>query len=140
MPGEKGPNIRPKTIFCRLHDWDAQRKQKIEQRRAQLKAQELAECSGTPDTSKSAAKLRRGPRRSPATSSARRELALGVPTPPLSATHKQARPSLIPPDARFPRAQGSSGATTTVPFVWRGHTKSRTTRAGRALELALRLG
>ena len=52
----------------------------------------------------------------------------------------EARPSLIPPDARFPRAQGSSGATATVPFVWRGHTKSRATRVGRALELALRLG
>ena len=52
----------------------------------------------------------------------------------------EARPSLIPPDARIPRAQGSSGATATVPFVWRGHTKSRTTRAGRALDLALRLG
>ena len=52
----------------------------------------------------------------------------------------RARPALIPPDARFPRAQGSSGATATVPFVWRGHTKSRTARAGRALELALRLG
>ena len=51
-----------------------------------------------------------------------------------------ARPSLIPPDAHIPRAQGSSGATATVPFIWRGHTKSRTTRAGRALELALRLG
>ena len=50
------------------------------------------------------------------------------------------RPSLISPDARTPRAQGSSGATATVPFVWRGHTKSRTTRAGRALELAVRLG
>ena len=51
-----------------------------------------------------------------------------------------ARPSPIPPDARTPRAQGSSGATATVPFLWRGHTKSRTTRAGRAPELALRLG
>ena len=50
-----------------------------------------------------------------------------------------ARPSLISPDARIPRAQGSSGASATVPFVWRGHTKSRTTQARRALELALRL-
>ena len=58
----------------------------------------------------------------------------------LAAQDDPARPSLIPLDARIPRAQGSSGATATVPFVLRGHTKSRTTRAGRALELALRLG
>ena len=53
-----------------------------------------------------------------------------------------ARPSLLrlfPPCALSPHAQGSGGATATVPFAWRGHTKSTTTRAGRALDLALRL-
>ena len=35
------------------------------------------------------------------------------------------------------RAQGSSGAVATVPFVWRSHAKSPTTRAGRALDIAL---
>ena len=44
------------------------------------------------------------------------------------------------PGARTPRAQGSSGATATVPFAWRGHTKRRTTRAGRAPDPAVRLG
>ena len=48
-----------------------------------------------------------------------------------------ARPSPIPPDARIPRAQGSSGATATVPFAWRGHTKSRTTRARPSPDLAV---
>ena len=37
------------------------------------------------------------------------------------------------------RAQGSSGAVATVPFVWRSHAKAPTTRAGRALDIALRL-
>ena len=35
------------------------------------------------------------------------------------------------------RAQGSSGAVATMPFVWRSHAKSPTTRAGRALDTAL---
>ena len=44
---------------------------------------------------------------------------------------------VFPLGARIPRARGSSGATATVPFVWRGHTKTPTTRAGRALDIAV---
>ena len=48
---------------------------------------------------------------------------------------------LFPACALISHAQGSSGVVDTMLFAWRGHTKSRTTaRAGRALELALRLG
>ena len=35
--------------------------------------------------------------------------------------------------------QGSSGAVATMQLVWRSHAKSPTTRAGRALDIALRL-
>ena len=35
--------------------------------------------------------------------------------------------------ARFPHAQGSSGASATVPFVWRGLAQSATTRTGASL-------
>ena len=51
----------------------------------------------------------------------------------------QARPSLIPLCAFVSHAQGSSGVVATMPLVWRGRTKSPTTRAGPSLELALRL-
>ena len=36
---------------------------------------------------------------------------------------------LFPPCALVAHAQGSSGVVATMPFVWRGHTKSLTTRA-----------
>ena len=46
---------------------------------------------------------------------------------------------VFPLFAFISRAQGSSGAVATMPFVWRSHAKSPTTRAGRALDIALRL-
>ena len=50
------------------------------------------------------------------------------------------RPSRIPPlCALVPRVQGSSGAVSTVQFVWRGHAKTPTTRAGPWPDFALRL-
>ena len=42
---------------------------------------------------------------------------------------------LFPPHAPSSHAQGSSGVVATMPFVWRGRTKSPTTRPGRALTL-----
>ena len=36
-----------------------------------------------------------------------------------------------------PHAQGSSGVVTTVPLVWRGHTKSPTARSGPSHDLAM---
>ena len=41
--------------------------------------------------------------------------------------------------ALVPRVQGSSGAVATVQFVWRGHAKTLTTRAGPWPDFALRL-
>ena len=46
---------------------------------------------------------------------------------------------LFPPCALVSRAQGSSGAVATVQFVWRGHAKTPTTRAGPWPDFALRL-
>ena len=46
---------------------------------------------------------------------------------------------LFPPCACISHAQGSSGVVVNMAFVWRGRTKSATTRAGRALDLAVRL-
>ena len=49
-------------------------------------------------------------------------------------------PSRIPPlCALVPRVQGSSGAVATAQFVWRGHAKTPTTRAGPWPDFALRL-
>ena len=42
---------------------------------------------------------------------------------------------MFPLSAFIPHAQGSSGVVATMPFVWRGRTKSPTTRAGRVLDL-----
>ena len=43
----------------------------------------------------------------------------------------QARPPRVPPlCVHFAHAQGSSGDVAPVPIVWRGRTKSPTTRAG----------
>ena len=44
---------------------------------------------------------------------------------------------LFPPHAPSPHAQGSSGDVATVPFAWRGHTKSLTTRARPGPDLAV---
>ena len=44
------------------------------------------------------------------------------------------------PCALISHAQGSSGVVDTMPFAWRGHTKSLTTRARPSPDLALRLG
>ena len=46
---------------------------------------------------------------------------------------------VFPRFACLSRAQGSSGTVATMPFVWRSHAKSPATRAGRALDIALRL-
>ena len=46
---------------------------------------------------------------------------------------------VFPLCALVPRVQGSSGAVATVHFVWRGHTKTPTTRAGPWPDFALRL-
>ena len=46
---------------------------------------------------------------------------------------------VFPLFAVISRAQGSSGAVATMPFVWRSHAKSPPTRAGCALDIALRL-
>ena len=46
---------------------------------------------------------------------------------------------VFPLCALVPRAQGSSGAVATVQFVWRGHAKTPTTRAGPWPDFALRL-
>ena len=46
---------------------------------------------------------------------------------------------LLPPCALLSHAQGSSGAVATMPFVWRGHTKSPTTRARPSHDLPLPL-
>ena len=46
---------------------------------------------------------------------------------------------VFPLFALISRAQESSGAVATMPFVWRSHANSPTTRAGRALDIALRL-
>ena len=44
---------------------------------------------------------------------------------------------VFPLFAFISRGKGSSGAVATMPFVWRSHAKSPTTRAGRALDIAL---
>ena len=50
------------------------------------------------------------------------------------------RPSRIPHlCALVPRVQGSSGAVATAQFVWRGHAKAPTTRAGPWPDFASRL-
>ena len=46
---------------------------------------------------------------------------------------------VFPLCALVPRVQGSSGAAATVQFVWRGHAKTPTTRAGPWPDFALRL-
>ena len=46
---------------------------------------------------------------------------------------------VFPLCALVPRVQGSSGAVSTVQFVWRGHAKTPTTRAGPWPDFALRL-
>ena len=46
---------------------------------------------------------------------------------------------VFPLCALVPRVQGSSGAAASVQFVWRGHAKTRTTRAGPWPDFALRL-
>ena len=46
---------------------------------------------------------------------------------------------VFPLCALVPRVQGSSGAVATVQFVWRGHAKTPTTRAGPWPDFALRL-
>ena len=46
---------------------------------------------------------------------------------------------VFPLCALVPRAQGSTGAVATVRFVWRGHAKTPTTRAGPWPDFALRL-
>ena len=46
---------------------------------------------------------------------------------------------VFPPCALVPRVQGSSGSVATVQFVWRGHAKTPTTRAGPWPDCALRL-
>ena len=46
---------------------------------------------------------------------------------------------LFPPHAPSSHAQGSSGVVATVPFAWRGHTKSTTARSGPSPDLAVRL-
>ena len=46
---------------------------------------------------------------------------------------------LFPLCALVPRVQGSSGAVASVRFVWRGHAKTPTTRAGPWPDFALRL-
>ena len=48
-------------------------------------------------------------------------------------------PRVFPLCALVPRVQGSSGAVATVQFVWRGHAKTPTTRAGPWPDFALRL-
>ena len=47
-------------------------------------------------------------------------------------------PRVFPLCALVPRVQGSSGAVATVQFVWRGHAKTPTTRAGPWPDFALR--
>ena len=44
---------------------------------------------------------------------------------------------LFPPCALVLHAQGSSGVVDNMPFVWRGHTKSLTTRARPSPDLAV---
>ena len=44
---------------------------------------------------------------------------------------------LFPPCALVSHAQGSSSVVDNMPFAWRGHTKSLTTRAGPSPELAV---
>ena len=44
---------------------------------------------------------------------------------------------LFPPCALSSRAQGSSGDVANMPFAWRGHTKSLTTRARPSPDLAV---
>ena len=46
---------------------------------------------------------------------------------------------VFPLCALVPRVQGSSGAVATVQYVWRGHVKTPTTRAGPWPDFALRL-
>ena len=46
---------------------------------------------------------------------------------------------VFPLCALVPRVQGSSGAVSTMQFVWRGHAKTPTTRAGPWPDFALRL-
>ena len=46
---------------------------------------------------------------------------------------------VFPLCALVPRVQGSSGAVATVQYVWRGHAKTPTTRAGPWPDFALRL-
>ena len=46
---------------------------------------------------------------------------------------------LFPPCTLISHTQGSSGVVDTMPFVWRSHAKSPPTRAGCALDIALRL-
>ena len=44
---------------------------------------------------------------------------------------------LFPPHAPSSHAQGSSGVVATVPFAWRGHTKSTTARSGPSPDLVV---
>ena len=44
---------------------------------------------------------------------------------------------LFPPCALVSHAQGSSGVVDNMPFAWRGHTKSLTTRARPSPDLAV---
>ena len=44
---------------------------------------------------------------------------------------------LFPPCALVSHAQGSSGVVGNMPFAWRGHTKSLTTRARPSPDLAV---
>ena len=44
---------------------------------------------------------------------------------------------LFPPCALISHAQGSSGVVDNMPFAWRGHTKSLTTRARPSPDLAV---
>ena len=70
-------------------------------------------------------------------------MVFAAPEPEASKAERKALCNKGPPSLRvFPlfaftsSAQGSSGAVATMPFVWRSHAKSPTTRAGRALDIA----
>ena len=61
----------------------------------------------------------------------------GIGHAPSNAPHT-ARPAFAySPSLHSFHAQGSSGADATMPFIWRSHAKSPTTRAGRARDIAL---